>query len=82
MLDMVLTIAQIFSFAILLPVTGFKVWRKLDQRLTYQDLKLAKIEYQLYENGGSSLKDQMNATRYDLIELRTNFLVFKAGAKL
>ncbi|CAB4175242.1 hypothetical protein UFOVP965_133 [uncultured Caudovirales phage] len=37
-----------------------------------------KIEYQLYENGGSSLKDQMNDTRDDLVELKTSLAVFKA----
>ena len=40
--------------------------------------RLDKIEYQLYENGGSSMKDQMNDSREDLTHLRTEFLVFKA----
>jgi hypothetical protein len=40
--------------------------------------KLVRIEYQLYENGGSSMKDQMNDTREDLTDLKTNFLVLKA----
>jgi len=40
--------------------------------------KLVRIEYQLYENGGSSMKDQMNDTRADLTELKTDFLVLKA----
>jgi hypothetical protein len=40
--------------------------------------KLVRIEYQLYENGGSSMKDQMNDTRTDLTELKTDFLVLKA----
>lgn len=40
--------------------------------------RLDKIEYQLYENGGGSMKDQMNDTREDLTELKTNFLVLKA----
>ena len=40
--------------------------------------RLDKIEYQLYENGGSSMKDQMNDTREDLTDLKTNFLVLKA----
>ena len=40
--------------------------------------KLVRIEYQLYENGGSSLKDQMNDTREDLTHLKTDFLVLKA----
>jgi hypothetical protein len=40
--------------------------------------KLVRIEYQLYENGGSSMKDQMNDTREDLTSLKTDFLVLKA----
>jgi hypothetical protein len=40
--------------------------------------KLVRIEYQLYENGGSSMKDQMNDTRADLTDLKTDFLVLKA----
>lgn len=40
--------------------------------------RLDKIEYQLYENGGGSMKDQMNATREDLTDLKTDFLVLKA----
>lgn len=40
--------------------------------------RLDKIEYQLYENGGGSMKDQMNDTRADLTHLKTDFLVLKA----
>jgi hypothetical protein len=40
--------------------------------------RLDRIDYQLYENGGSSMKDQMNDTREDLTHLKTEFLVFKA----
>jgi chitinase len=40
--------------------------------------RLDKIEYQLYENGGGSMKDQMNDTRADLTDLKTDFLVLKA----
>lgn len=40
--------------------------------------RLDRIEYQLYENGGGSMKDQMNDTREDLTHLKTDFLVLKA----
>jgi len=39
--------------------------RKLDKRLD-------KIEYQLYENGGGSMKDQMNRQDQALHELQLN----------
>ena len=40
--------------------------------------RLDRIEYQLYENGGGSMKDQMHDTREDLKDLKTDFLVLKA----
>lgn len=77
-LDTVNSIVQIISISVLLPLAAFKAWRKLDERMTEQDKRLIRIEYQLYENGGGSMKDQMNATRKDLTDLKTDFLVFKA----
>jgi len=50
---------------------AIKYFMRLEKRLD-------KIEYQLYENGGSSMKDQMNDSREDLTHLRTEFLVLKA----
>lgn len=40
--------------------------------------RLDKIEYQLYENGGQSMKDQMNRTREDLNLIKTDIAVLKA----
>jgi len=42
-----------------------RMFRKMDKRLD-------KIEYQLYENGGSSMKDQMNRQDKALHELQLN----------
>jgi chitinase len=57
----------------LLAQTGaaIKYFMRLEKRLD-------RIDYQLYENGGGSMKDQMNDTRDDLQELKTSFLVLKA----
>lgn len=70
-------LATIFGIFVGLPIGGFKIWRKLDERLTAQDKRLVRIEYQLYENGGSSLKDQMNRACADINELKINQAVIK-----
>ena len=74
---MALALAQIISLGFIAPVAVFKIWRKLDERLTEQDKRLIRIEYQLYENGGLSLKDQMNKACADINELKINQAVIK-----
>ena len=69
-LDTLLAIAQLISIGIVLPVGAFKAWRKLDERLTEQDRRLVRIEYQLYENGGQSMKDQINTLVVDVAVLK------------
>ena len=76
-LDTALAIAQIISLGFVAPVAVFRVWRKLDQRLTEQDKQLVKINYQLWENGGSSMKDQINCISKDVNELKINQAVIK-----
>jgi hypothetical protein len=76
-LDMALALAQIISLGFIAPAAVFKVWRKLDERLTEQDIRLVRIEYQLYENGGLSMKDQMNRACADINELKINQAVIK-----
>jgi len=50
---------------------GFRVFYKLNKRLD-------RIEYQLYENGGSSMKDQMNRQDETLHTLMLDLAVLKA----
>jgi hypothetical protein len=76
-LDITLALAQIISLGFVAPVALFKIWRKLDERLTEQDIRLVRIEYQLYENGGLSMKDQMNRACADINELKINQAVIK-----
>lgn len=76
-LDMALTLAQIISLGFVAPVAIFRVWRKLDERLTEQDRQLLKINYQLWENGGNSMKDQINCIKNDVNELKINQAVIK-----
>jgi len=47
-----------------------RMFRKMDKRLD-------KIEYQLYENGGGSMKDQMNNQDKALHELQINQAIIK-----
>jgi len=48
-----------------------RMFRKMDKRLS-------RIEYQLYENGGGSMKDQLNRQDSALHELQINQAVIKA----
>jgi hypothetical protein len=40
--------------------------------------RLDRIEYQLYENGGGSMKDQINSLCEDITQLKINQAVIKA----
>jgi hypothetical protein len=75
-LDTSLAIAQLLALCVGVPIGAFRIWRKLDLRLTDQDKRLARIEYQVYENGGTSMKDQINTIKTDVTILKT-----KMGAK-
>lgn len=48
-----------------------RVFKKIDKRLD-------KIEYQLHNNGGESMKDAIDRIETDVIELRINQAVIKA----
>jgi len=76
-LDDVASLATIFGIFIGAPIGGFKIWRKLDTRLTEQDKQLVKINYQLWENGGNSMKDQINCISQDVTELKINQAIIK-----
>ena len=71
-LDTALSLLQIISIVVLAPLGAFKAWRKLDERLTEQDKRLERIEYQVYENGGKSMKDQINSLVIDVAILKAN----------
>lgn len=77
-LDTSLAIAQLIAVCVGLPIAGFRIWRKLDVRLTDQDKRLARIEYQIYENGGASMKDQINSLVKNQNEIKTDVAVLKA----
>lgn len=77
-LDTSLAIAQLIALCVGLPLGGFRIWRKLDCRLTEQDKRLMRIEYQVYENGGASMKDQINALVLNQADIKTDVAVLKA----
>ena len=72
-LDTLASLAQIISVIILLPIAIWKIWRKLDERLTAQDKRLIAIEAQFYRNGGSSMKDDIICIKTDLSKLTGRF---------
>ncbi len=77
-LDTTLAITQLIALCVGLPIGVFRIWRKLDCRLTEQDKRLMRIEYQVYENGGSSMKDQINSLVLNQADIKTDVAVLKA----
>jgi hypothetical protein len=49
---------------------AYKFFSKMNKRLD-------RIEYQLYENGGSSMKDQINSIVDNVTELKINQAIIK-----
>lgn len=76
-LDTIRTALDIFFLVVALPVTGFKIWRKLDERLTAQDSKLARIEYALF-NDGRGMEQQLKEVHKNQQAVITDLAVLKA----
>jgi hypothetical protein len=60
-----------FCETIVIFTAAYKFFSKMNRRLD-------RIEYQLYENGGGSMKDQINCISQDVVELKINQAVIKA----
>ena len=60
-----------FCETLVIFTAAYKFFTKMNRRLD-------RIEYQLYENGGGSMKDQINCIGEDIIELKINQAVIKA----
>lgn len=71
-IETAVAIAQLLSFIVILPLGAYRTWRKLDKRLTEQDKQLVRINYQLWENGGNSMKDQVNKLVTDVAVLKSS----------
>ena len=71
--NMSLVFSGVWAFCetIVIFTLAFKFFSKMNKRLD-------RIEYQLNENGGGSMKDQINCISEDLIELKINQAVIKA----
>ena len=76
-LDTVVTIAQLISILFILPLSAFKVWRKIDERLTAQDYKLSRIEYALF-NEGRGMEQQLKEVYKNQQTVITDLSVIKA----
>jgi hypothetical protein len=76
-LDLFRTWLDIFLLLVALPVTGFRIWRKLDERLTNQDSKLNRIEYALF-NEGRGMEQQLKEVHRNQQLVITDIAVLKA----
>jgi len=59
-----------FCETIVIFTAAYKYFSKMSKRLD-------RIEYQLYENGGGSMKDQINDLCADIQELKINQAIIK-----
>ena len=59
-----------FCETIVIFTAAYKYFTKMSKRLD-------RIEYQLYENGGASMKDQINNLCEDIQELKINQAIIK-----
>jgi hypothetical protein len=76
-LDILLTILNIAVIGLALPLAAWKSWRKLDERLTQQDGKLARIEYALF-NDGRGMEQQLKEIYKNQQTVLTDIAVLKA----
>jgi hypothetical protein len=76
-LDTALTLAQLISILVILPAASFRVWRRIDQRLTAQDTKLSRIEYALF-NEGRGMEAQLKEVYKNQQTVITDLAVIKA----
>ena len=72
-INLIGAIAQVVSLITLLPIGIWKIWRKVDLRLTEQDERLIRIEAQFHRNGGSSLRDSIDRIDRDVAKLTGRF---------
>jgi hypothetical protein len=76
-LDTLRTALDIFLIVVALPLTAFKIWRKLDERLTSQDAKLTRIEYALF-NDGRGMEQQLKEVHKNQQAVIIDLAVLKA----
>lgn len=71
------TLLELFFLLVALPISAWKVWRKLDERLTQQDAKLARIEYALF-NDGRGMEQQLKEVHKNQQAVIIDLAVLKA----
>lgn len=70
-------IADLFVLLVALPVGAWRIWRKLDQRLSQQDVKLNRIEYALF-NDGRGMEQQLREVYKNQQNIITDIAILKA----
>lgn len=76
-LDTAIKVVELISLVIVVPVGMFKIWRKIDERLTAQDGKLSRIEYALF-NDGRGMEQQLKEVVKITQTTQTDVAVLKA----
>jgi hypothetical protein len=76
-LDTARSLLDLFLLVVALPAMGYRIWRKLDERLTAQDGKLNRIEYALF-NEGRGMEQQLKEVYKNQQAVITDLAVLKA----
>ena len=76
-LETACTALELFVLCIGFPMGAWRVWRKLDERLTQQDAKLARIEYALF-NDGRGMEQQLKEVHKNQQAVIVDLAVLKA----
>jgi hypothetical protein len=76
-IDTALVAVQLITYLVAFPYGVFKIWRKLDERLTLQDQKLNRIEYALF-NDGRGMEQQLKEVYKNQQSVITDLAILKA----
>lgn len=79
-LDTLRAIIDIAFLCFALPLSAWRIWRKLDERLSKQDTKLARIEYALF-NDGRGMEQQLREVYKNQQTVITDIAILKATQK-
>lgn len=71
------TVLELFFLLIGLPMGAWRVWRKLDERLSAQDTMIKRIEYALF-NDGRGMEQQLKEVHKNQQAVIIDLAVLKA----
>lgn len=77
-IDLIANVVQIIGFPIMIGISTFTIWRRLDLRLTVQDNKLQKIDYALFNEGKTGLVNKVDQILDNQASMNTSIAVLES----